>query len=113
MSDSSQDSVVAVITTVPDPEVAESIARAVVEERLAACANLLGNVVSIFRWESRMEREVEVLVIMKTTRQGIDNLRQRIVDLHPYDVPELIALPVQEGYEPYLQWVRSEVGSVP
>ena len=107
MSDSSQDSVVAVITTVPDPEVAESIARAVVEERLAACANLLGNVVSVFRWENRMERKVEVLVIMKTTRQGIDNLRQRIVDLHPYDVPELIALPVQEGYEPYLQWVRS------
>ena len=97
MSDSSQDSVVAVITTVPDPEVAESIARAVVEERLAACANLLGNVVSVFRWENRMERKVEVLVIMKTTRQGIDNLRQRIVDLHPYDVPELIALPVQEG----------------
>lgn len=112
MSDSNQ-AVVAVITTVPDPEVAESIARTVVEERLAACANLLGSAVSIFRWESRVEREVEVLVIMKTTRQGIDDLRRRIVDLHPYDVPELIVLPVQEGYEPYLQWVRSEVGSVP
>ena len=112
MSNSGQDSVVAVITTVPDPEVAESIARAVVEERLAACANLLGNVVSVFRWENRMERKVEVLVIMKTTQQGFDNLRRRIVELHPYDVPELIALPVQGGYEPYLQWVRSEVGSV-
>ena len=112
MSNSGQDSVVVVITTVTDPEVAENIARTVVEEKLAACANLLGSVVSIFRWKSHVEREVEVMVIMKTTQQGLDNLRRRIVELHPYDVPELIALPVQGGYEPYLQWVRSEVSSV-
>jgi len=113
VSELDRDSVVAVMTTVPDPEAAESIARTVVEERLAACANLLGSVVSLFRWEGRVQREVEVLVVMKTTRQGIDNLRRRIVEIHPYDVPEFIALPVQEGHEPYLQWVRSEVGSVP
>ena len=64
MSELDRDSVVAVMTTVPDPEAAESIARTVVEERLAACANLLGSVVSRFRWEGRMQREGEVLVGM-------------------------------------------------
>lgn len=102
--------VVAVLTTTPDQEVAERIGGAVVEERLAACANVLPGVISIFRWGGEVRREKEVLVLLKTTVAGVEALCGRIVELHPYDVPEVLALPVRAGHEPYLDWVRAEVG---
>lgn len=97
-----------VLVTAPDAETAERLGRTVVEERLAACANLLPGVVSLFRWEGQMQREAEVLVILKTTRERLDALRARIVELHPYDVPEILALGVESGHDPYLEWVRAE-----
>jgi len=101
--------VVTVLTTAPSSDVAERIGEALVGERLAACANVVGGVRSIFRWQGAIVREAEVLVVIKTTSGAVNDVRRRIVELHPYEVPEVIALDVQSGHEPYLAWVRAEV----
>jgi periplasmic divalent cation tolerance protein len=109
MSDEQSTEVRVVLTTAPSIEVAERIAGALVEERLAACATVVPGVVSIYRWEGALRREGEVLVVLKTTGERVESLRSRVVELHPYDVPEVLALGVQAGHEPYLAWVRDEV----
>jgi periplasmic divalent cation tolerance protein len=102
-------SVVAVLTTAPSADVADRIGTALVEERLAACANLVPGVSSVFRWQGALQRETEILVVLKTTASRLGDLRRRLVELHPYEVPEVIALDVREGHPPYLDWVRTEV----
>jgi periplasmic divalent cation tolerance protein len=109
MTEALESSVVAVLTTAPTAEVAERIGTALVEEKLAACANLVPGVSSVFRWEGKVSREAEVLVLLKTTAARLNELRRRLVELHPYEVPEMIALDVREGHPPYLEWVRREV----
>lgn len=109
MPPETQPAVTAVVTTAPDSSVAESLATRIVEERLAACANVVPGVTSIFRWEGEVQRETEVLVVFKTTRAGFADLRDRIVALHPYDVPEVLAFPVSSGSDDYLRWVVREV----
>lgn len=109
MSDAGQARVLAVLSTAPDAQVAERIGSALVDERLAACANVVEGVTSIFRWKGATQREREVLMILKTTAEVVDRLRERLVELHPYEVPEVLALGVDEGHEPYLQWVRDEI----
>ena len=103
------ESVVAVLTTAPSAEVADRIGSTLVEEKLAACANLVPGVSSVFRWKGQVSREAEVLVVLKTTGARLSELRRRLVELHPYEVPEMIALDVREGHPPYLEWVRAEV----
>ena len=110
MSDAVGSRVVAVLTTVPSAEVAERIGGTLVEERLAACANVVPGVASIFRWKGAVSRESEVLMILKTTADALDAVRRRIVELHPYEVPEVLALDVRDGHPAYLDWVRAEVG---
>ena len=83
-----------VLTTAPTVEVARDLGSAVVGERLAACANVLPGVTSIYRWEGEVKREGEALVILKTTAGAVERLRARIVELHPYDVPEVVVLNV-------------------
>jgi periplasmic divalent cation tolerance protein len=100
-----------VLLTAPDADVAERVGRALVEERLAACANIVPGVVSVFRWDGRVQREAEVLVIVKTTDERVEDLRARVVELHPYQVPEILVLPVLAGHAPYLEWVRGEVAA--
>lgn len=100
-----------VLTTAPDAEVAQSLATRVVEERLAACANIIPGVMSIYRWKGEVQRDAEVLVILKTTRAGFDPLRDRIGELHPYDVPEILALDAPEGSADYMRWVAEEVSA--
>ncbi|MSR20799.1 MAG: divalent-cation tolerance protein CutA [Gemmatimonadetes bacterium] len=112
MSDAEGSNVVAVLTTAPNEEVAERIAETLVEERLAACANVVPGVRSIFRWKGSIAHESEVLVILKTTTESVGALSRRVVELHPYEVPEVIALDVCAGHEPYLDWVRAEIGRV-
>jgi periplasmic divalent cation tolerance protein len=102
-------SVVMVLTTAPDAEAADRIGTALVDERLAACANLVHGVSSIFRWKGEIHRETETLVVLKTTASRLSDLRGRLVELHPYELPEVIALDVREGHPPYLDWVRAEV----
>ncbi|NIW50435.1 MAG: divalent cation tolerance protein CutA [Gammaproteobacteria bacterium] len=95
-----------VLITTPDMETAQKIGDHLVEEKLAACANILGNIRSIFTWQNEVNDENEVLMIVKT-RTDIFNERfvPAVVDLHPYDVPEIIALPISMGNKPYLDWI--------
>jgi periplasmic divalent cation tolerance protein len=97
-----------VLVTTPTPERAAEIARALVEERLAACGNVLPAIRSIYRWEGKVEDEAEALLVLKTTRARLEALRDRVLALHPYEVPEVIALPVEGGSARYLEWIAAE-----
>ena len=99
-----------VFVTAPDEECAVSIAQAVVAERLAACGNLIPGIRSIYRWKDEVCDDSEALVLFKTTRAGFAALTDRIVALHPYDCPEVIALDVKDGHEAYLRWVADQLG---
>jgi periplasmic divalent cation tolerance protein len=90
---------------VPDQDVADRIARSLVEEGLAACVNRLPGVVSTYRWQGGTHVDAELLLLIKTTRARFESLRARIVELHPYELPEVIAVDVALGHEPYLAWV--------
>src|SRR5262245_63384266 len=85
---------------------AEMIATRLVEERLAACVNVLPAVRSCYVWGGKLTWSDEVLLVIKTTRSGFERLKQRVVELHSYDVPEIVAVPVEFGLEKYLEWVR-------
>lgn len=97
-----------VLMTVPDAATGEHVARALVEERLIACANVVPGVTSVYRWEGEVRSETEHLVVMKTRAALLERLFERAAALHPYDVPELIALDVAAGSRPYCGWVRAE-----
>jgi periplasmic divalent cation tolerance protein len=99
---------VVVLVTAPSAEKAADIARALVEERLAACGNVVPSVRSIYRWEGKLQDEAEALLVLKTTRARFAALRDRVLALHPYQVPEVLALPVEAGSESYLAWVEAE-----
>ena len=99
-----------VLVTAPTPERAAEIARALVEERLAACGNVVSGVRSIYRWEGSVQDDAEALLLLKTTRPRFEALKERILALHPYQVPEVIALPVQAGSAPYLAWIAGATG---
>lgn len=97
-----------VLVTTPTPDRAAEIARALVEERLAACGNVVPGLRSIYRWEGRVQDDAEALLVLKTTRARFEALRARVLALHPYEVPEVIALPVEAGSAPYLAWLAAE-----
>ena len=105
------DEVRVVLMTAPDLDVARELGRRLVEERLAACANIVPGLISIFHWDGELQDQSEVLLVLKTTGSAVGALVERAASLHPYDVPEVLALTVVEGYVPYLDWVRSEVGA--
>jgi periplasmic divalent cation tolerance protein len=86
---------------------AERIGRTLVEESLAACVNVLPGVRSIYRWNDAIQSDEEALMIVKTTAARLAAARERLVALHPYDTPEVVALPVADGHHPYLAWVAS------
>lgn len=98
-----------VLITAPGPEKAAEIGRALVEERLAACVNVLPGVRSIYRWEGKVQDDAETLLVVKTRAGAFDRLRARVVALHPYTCPEVIAVPVQAGHPPYLDWLSGAV----
>jgi periplasmic divalent cation tolerance protein len=97
-----------VLVTAPDIDVATRIAGALVEERLAACVNLVPGVRSIYRWNGRVENDSEVLMIIKTRADRSVELTERVRALHPYDTPEVVLIPVAGGSRDYLDWVRAE-----
>jgi len=86
-------------------DAAAGLARALVEEKLAACCNILPAVRSIYRWQDKLHDENEVLVLIKTRAEQVERLKARILELHPYAVPEFLALPVESGYAGYLEWL--------
>ena len=98
-------------TTCPDTDCADRIADALVDERLAACVNVLPGVRSVYRWEGQVERGKEVLLLAKTTPGQAQALQQRIVELHPYELPEVVMVESAGGLPAYLDWVAAETRS--
>jgi len=94
-----------VVCTFPSEQEAVRIARAVVGESLAACVNIIPGARSIYRWQGKLCDDAEVVALLKTTAARFDALRARVVELHPYDCPEVIALPIDAGHPAYLDWV--------
>ena len=101
--------IVVVLVTCPTPAVGRRLARELVRLRLAACVNVLPGVESVFRWQGKVDRSREALLVIKTTRARFAALRRRVLSLHPYDLPEVIALPLAAGHPPYLRWIASSV----
>lgn len=108
--DATAESFVVALTAAPDARTARRIAKKVVEERLAACVNIVGPVKSVFRWKGSVERVPEHLLIMKTTADCTPALGERIGELHPYETPEFVSLSVGGGLRSYLEWIMDSVG---
>jgi periplasmic divalent cation tolerance protein len=102
--------VVVVLATVPDAEVGRRLARSLLEDRLIACANLVPGVVSLYRWEGEVRDDDEVLMVMKTRAGLVARLLARFPELHPYELPEVLVLPVEDGLPAYCRWVLDETG---
>jgi periplasmic divalent cation tolerance protein len=102
--------VVTVLMTAPGAEVAETVVRGLLDERLVACGNVIPGAVSLYRWEGRVHRDEEVVVILKTLRRLVPRVLERAGELHPYDVPELLVQDVMDGSRAYLEWVGKECG---
>lgn len=100
-----------VYTTFPNTDTAASVAQSLLKKNLIACANLFPSVRSFYVWQGEMRDEDEVVMIMKTTAQRYHAMEQEIVRLHAYDVPCIVALSVEAGHGPYLQWIATETGS--
>lgn len=98
-----------VLTTVDDRERANAMARALVEARLAACVNLVENIHSVYRWKGKIEAAEEILLVIKTSAEGLTGLKEMLRKLHPYELPELLVLPVIDGSEPYLAWLLGAI----
>lgn len=92
--------------TCPDVTSAQQLAEALVGERLAACVNRIPGVASTYRWKTQVVTDTEELLLIKTTAARFPALKERLLQLHPYELPELIAVPVADGHAPYLDWVR-------
>ncbi len=97
-----------VITNCPDDATANTLAQAVIGERLAACANILPPVRSVYHWQGAIETACEIPVFFKSTVEAYPALENRLHELHPYDLPEIIALPIDRGLPAYLNWVADE-----
>lgn len=100
-----------VLTTVGLKEAAETLANKLVEQRMAACVNIIGPIRSVYRWKHKIEKEQEFLLLIKTTAQCAAELRSSLKAMHPYELPECIEVAVEAGSEEYLAWLAAEVSS--
>ena len=100
---------VLVLSTVGKREDAEKIADALVGERLAACVNVVPGLLSVYRWKGAVEREDELLLLIKTRAERVEEMGARLRALHPYELPEMIVLPIAGGHGPYLDWIADGV----
>ncbi|MEK7230926.1 MAG: divalent-cation tolerance protein CutA [Pseudomonadota bacterium] len=96
-----------VITNAPDRDVALKIAHALIERKLAACVNILAECTSVYRWQGRLETATEVPLLIKTRAAIYDDVEAAIKSLHPYELPEIVAVPVERGLPAYLEWVNA------
>lgn len=94
-----------VFCTCPDRETGLTIASALVEKRLAACANLVPGLTSVYHWQGEIQQDEEVLLLIKTPAGRFEALREAVLELHPYELPEIIAVPISEGLPAYLNWI--------
>ena len=102
------DEIVIILTNLPDRASALKLAGELVEQRLAACVNVLAECSSVYRWEGRIKSATEVPVLIKTRAQRYDEVEAEIRRLHPYELPEIVAVPVVRGLDEYLEWVAGE-----
>jgi len=98
-----------VLCTVPDQAVAERIAEALVTEQLAACVSIVPGLTSVYRWEGEFKKDPEILLIIKTDQAVYDILQNRIQALHPYELPEIITVSIQNGLPKYLDWITDSL----
>jgi periplasmic divalent cation tolerance protein len=98
-----------VLCTVPNRECAEQIAEALVAEQLAACVNIIPGIASVYRWKGGMEKDEELLLLIKTSQSTYESLEQRIRALHPYELPEIIAVSIQAGQKDYIKWIENSL----
>lgn len=99
---------VLVMTNLPDRETALRLARALIEQRLAACVNVLGGCASVYRWDGAVQESAEVPVLIKTRAARYPEVEARIRELHPYELPEIVAVPIVHGFPDYLEWIAKE-----
>jgi len=99
-----------VTTTLPDQAIAERLGTILVQERLAACAQVVGPISSTYRWQGRVEHSAEWYCHLKTTRARLPAIERRLRELHPYELPELVAVPLIDGAQRYLRWIEESVG---
>jgi periplasmic divalent cation tolerance protein len=102
-------SAVLVLSAVGTREEAERIAQALVDERLAACVNVVPGVVSVYRWKGSVQRDDELLLVIKTQAEAVEALRARLIALHSYELPEVVVLAIAGGHPPYLDWIAEGV----
>jgi periplasmic divalent cation tolerance protein len=100
-----------VLSTVGSVEDAERIAEALVEHELAACVNVLPGVRSVYRWKGALQHDEERLLVIKTRAERFEALREALVALHPYELPEVVAVPIVAGHAPYLEWISAGTGA--
>jgi periplasmic divalent cation tolerance protein len=111
MEGSLPDAAIVVLTNLPDRETAQALARALVEGRLAACVNIGAAVDSMYHWQGQIETEMEIPVAIKTRAVLYSKVEAEIRRIHPYELPEVIAVPIADGFAPYLDWIRAETAS--
>lgn len=104
------DEYVVVLSTLPSGADGAAFARALVAERLAACVNIHPDMTSIYRWEGAVSEDTERQVVIKTSRAQVAPLWERLRELHPYDVPEFVVLPIIDGSDAYLRWIGDSTG---
>jgi len=102
-----------VLCTCPDAETAARLARALVEGGLAACVNRLDGIESTYRWQGELQSDRESLLLIKTVAGALEALEKRIIELHPYELPEVVAVPITTGSAGYLDWLESQVTATP
>jgi periplasmic divalent cation tolerance protein len=102
------DDVIIVLTHLPDRAAAVKLAQALVARRLAACVNVLADCTSVYRWKGAIENATEIPMLIKTRAERYADVEAAIRELHPYELPEIIAVPVLRGFDEYLQWVAGE-----
>jgi len=100
-----------VLCTVPAGNIAEQIAHALVQQRLAACVNIVPGITSVYRWKGSVEADTEQLLVIKTRKGLMDHVQQAIQELHPYELPEIIAVPIVGGLPAYLDWIDDNTGT--
>ncbi len=98
-----------VLTTIDSADSARQLAQTLITERLAACVNIIPEVLSVYKWEGKLEEASEFLLLIKTSAESLPALTDRIREVHPYDLPEIVAFSVEEGLQDYLNWVINEV----
>jgi len=98
-----------VYITAGDKTEARLIGKTLVESRLAACVNIIDQMTSLYRWEGRIQEDQEVILIAKTTGKNVPALKKKVKEMHSYDCPCIVCLPVAEGYEPFLEWIQEQV----